>query len=123
MEILVMGVALAFNILVILWKLDNDQKLNAILDGLILVLLTIVFGGSTAALMIGTIASLIISIYLFLNPPELRMFSKLIGVKESKKIRKERKLEKRYKKYKGILSKSEIEYLDNASKELLKKYY
>jgi hypothetical protein len=123
MEILIMGVALAFNILVILWKLDNDQKLNAILDGLILVLLTIVFGGSTAALMIGTIASLIISIYLFLNPPELRMFSKLIGVKESKKIRKERKLEKKYKKYKGILSKSEIEYLDNASKELLKKYY
>jgi hypothetical protein len=123
MEILIMGVALAFNILVILWKMDNDQKLNAILDGIILVLLTIVFGGSTAALMIGTIASLIISIYLFLNPPELRMFSKLMGVKESKKIRKERKLEKKYKKYKGVLSKSEIEYLDNVSKELLKKYY
>jgi hypothetical protein len=68
MEILIMGIALAFNILIVLWKFQRNRVSDAIVDAGLLVLIAIVFSGSTASLMIGTVASAIISVYLLFSP-------------------------------------------------------
>ena len=66
-----MGIALAFNILIVKHKIELGRMSDAILDGTALVVLSLVFGGSTAGLMIATIASAIISLYLLKYPPTL----------------------------------------------------
>jgi hypothetical protein len=68
---IVMSMALAFNLLVIWWKFTHERHLDATLDSGALVTLAYVFGGSTQALMMGTIASAIISIYFLMFPPKL----------------------------------------------------
>jgi len=64
MLILIMAGALAFNILVILWKYKHDRVFDAFLDGAILMGLATIFGGSQTSLMIATIASAIVSVSL-----------------------------------------------------------
>ena len=68
MEIIAIGIAVAFNILIVLWKYQHGRILDATVDGTLLVLVAIVFSGSTAALIIGTIGSAIVSIYLLFSP-------------------------------------------------------
>lgn len=72
MSIVIMGMALAFNLLIVLWKYQRSRYLDATLDGALLVLVGIVFSGSTEALAIGTIGSAIVSIYLLINPPKFK---------------------------------------------------
>lgn len=72
MEYTIMGIALAFNILVVMWKLRHDRVLDGIIDGSLLVLVAIIFSGSTAALIIGTIGSALVSIYLLISPIKLQ---------------------------------------------------
>ncbi len=69
MLVVAMGLTLAFNILIIYVKFRYDRYGDALLDTAALVTLAIVFGSSTQALMIGTIASAIISIFLYFFPP------------------------------------------------------
>lgn len=71
MEIIAIGIAVAFNILIVLWKYQHGRILDATVDGTLLVLVAIVFSGSTAALIIGTIGSAIVSIYLLFSPIKL----------------------------------------------------
>lgn len=68
MEILIIGVALAFNIIVILLKFKFNRKQDALIDAVLLTLVTIVFSGSEKALIIGTIGSALVSIYLLISP-------------------------------------------------------
>ena len=68
MELLILGVAVAFNLLIVLWKLQNGRVLDGIVDGTLLALVAAVFSVSTAALIIGTIGSLFVSIYLLFKP-------------------------------------------------------
>jgi len=68
------GIALAFNLLVILYKVQTERQVNAALDGALLALIFWLFSGSLGALVIGTIASAIISIYLLINPPNEELF-------------------------------------------------
>ena len=70
MEYLLIGIATAFNVLVIQWKLERKRYADGIFDALLLILLSGVMGGSLGGLIIGTIASAIISISLFINPPK-----------------------------------------------------
>lgn len=70
MEYILIGFAVFFNIVVIMWKIDRHRYYNAALDAALLVLVTIVFSGSYGALVVGTIASALISIYLFILPPK-----------------------------------------------------
>ena len=67
MAYLVMGIALAFNLIIIKYKLDKDRTLDAVLDAGALILLGIVFGGTISGLIIATIASAIISFWLLLT--------------------------------------------------------
>ena len=67
---LIIGIATAFNILVIKWKLEKGRIADGIFDACCLILLAGVMGGSLGGLIIGTIASACISISLFISPPK-----------------------------------------------------
>lgn len=66
-----MGLAVSFNIVIILWKFSKDRIADAILDGAILAIVTYVFSGTYSALVVGTIASCVVSLYLLINPPKV----------------------------------------------------
>jgi len=68
MSLLIIGIAVSFNILIILHKFTHNRVPNAILDLLLLCIVTYVFMGSFDALVVGTIASAVVSIYLWFVP-------------------------------------------------------
>lgn len=70
MEYLILGLALAFNLLVIKEKYQRGRTEDATLDFALLAVITYFFSGSYGALVIGTIASAFISVWLFFNPPK-----------------------------------------------------
>jgi hypothetical protein len=71
MELLIIGVVVAFNFLVIYAKAMSKRFLDAGLDFTLLAVLSILFGGSYAGLVVATIASAIISLYLLIKPPKI----------------------------------------------------
>lgn len=68
MVLVIIGIAVALNLLIVLRKFQKGQHFNALIDGTLLVLVALVFSKSTDALVIGTIGSLIVSIYLTFSP-------------------------------------------------------
>lgn len=68
MEYLVIGIAVAFNLLIVLWKFKKERILDASVDATLLILVAIVFSGSYGALVIGTVASAVVSVYLLISP-------------------------------------------------------
>jgi hypothetical protein len=71
MEVIVIGIVTAFNFIVIKKKLERKRFADAGLDLLALVLLSMMFGGTVSGMVVAMIASLLISIYLLTNPPNL----------------------------------------------------
>ncbi len=71
MSLLLIGIAVAFNFLTIKVKLERGRYADAILDGSLLAILSFLFGGSYDGLVVSTIASAIISVYLYKYPPTL----------------------------------------------------
>jgi len=71
MEFLLIGLAVAFNCLVIKYKFEKGRWADGGLDVALLIILSILFMGSYAGLVVSTIASAVISIYLFIFPPKL----------------------------------------------------
>ena len=69
MEFLILGVIVALNFIIIKKKLENKRYEDAIFDGGLLALITMIFAGSFGGLIVGTVASLLISIYLYAYPP------------------------------------------------------
>lgn len=69
MEILIIGIVTAFNVLVIKWKLEKQRYEDAAFDFLLLLGLSFVFAGTYAGMAVATITSLIISIYFMMSPP------------------------------------------------------
>jgi hypothetical protein len=67
---MIMGVAVAANILIIKFKIDRQRYSDALLDSTILVLIAFIFKGTISGLMVGTVASAIVSIYLWFSPPK-----------------------------------------------------
>ena len=72
--ILIMGSAVAFNFIVILIKLQRKRGLDALIDAAILGVVGTIMSGSTSLLMVGTVASLISSIYLWFSRPKVKDF-------------------------------------------------
>ena len=66
--IIIIGFAVAFNLIIVLRKAQAGQYLNALVDGTLLGLVAVFFSVSTAALIIGTMGSLLVSIYLSFFP-------------------------------------------------------
>lgn len=71
MEFLIIGIVVAANIVFVFFKFDKKRTLEAFVDLALLIIVTIVFSGSYGALVVGTIASLLVSIYLYARPPDL----------------------------------------------------
>lgn len=70
MEFIILGIALAFNLLVIKEKFQRGRTEDGTMDLFLLVIISFFFSGSYGALAIGSIASAIISVWLFINPPK-----------------------------------------------------
>lgn len=70
MEFIIIGLVTAVNLIFVKKKLELKRYEDAALDLFLLVIITIVFGGSFGGLVVGMVASLAISIYLFINPPK-----------------------------------------------------
>lgn len=67
MEFVLIGITVFFNIAFIKWKFDKERYSDAFLDITLLVLVMILFSGSYGALVVGTIASALVSIYLYFS--------------------------------------------------------
>ena len=78
---IIIGLAAAFNMIIIKIKLEKKRYEDALFDGLCLVAITVFFSGSFGALVVGTIASAVISLYLMASPPtffrELKLLDKV----------------------------------------------
>lgn len=72
MDLIIIGLAVAANLIIVLRKAQNGQYLNALIDGTLLGLVAVFFSVSTAALIIGTIGSLVVSLYLIKYPFVIR---------------------------------------------------
>lgn len=70
MEFLVIGVVTALNLIIIKIKMDKKRYEDGIFDLLLLILITVVFSGTYGGLVVGTIGSMFISLYLFASPPK-----------------------------------------------------
>lgn len=73
MEFILVGFAVFFNIAFIKWKFDRERYADAILDLVLLVLVAILFSGSYGALVVGTVASALVSLYLYFSPPKFNL--------------------------------------------------
>ena len=71
MEYILIGITVFFNIIIVIWKLEKQRYLDGLLDGFLLILVTIVFSGSYGALVVGTVASALVSLYLLIWPPQM----------------------------------------------------
>lgn len=73
MELAIIGIVVAFNCLIIYAKVIAKRYLDAGLDFTLLAILSVVFGGSYAGLVVATIASAIISLALLIFPPKIKL--------------------------------------------------
>ena len=71
MEAIIMGLATAFNILVIFRKIELKRHQDAFFDAALLIMLSLVFGGTLGGMMVATVASAVISIYFLFNEPNI----------------------------------------------------
>ena len=73
MEFALIGFAVFFNIAFIKWKFDRRRYLDACLDTFLMIVVMILFSGSYSALVVGTLASALVSIFLFVSPPKVSL--------------------------------------------------
>jgi len=71
MEILILGIATAFNFIVIKWKYEKGRYGDCLLDLVTIIALSAMFGGTITGMSVAMIASFIISLYLYKNPPKM----------------------------------------------------
>ena len=71
MFLLIIGIATAVILMVIKYKVEKERYLDAILDLFTLSILSFIFMGTYDGLVVSTIASAIISVYLYFVPPKI----------------------------------------------------
>lgn len=69
MEVLMIGIVTAANLIVLKWKFEQERYGDLALDVISLILLSKMFGNTMSGMVIAMIASAIISTYLYFNPP------------------------------------------------------
>lgn len=69
MEFLIIGIVTALNLIFIKTKFNKGRYEDGLLDLFILIALAAVFAGSYSGLVVATVSSMIISIYLYFSPP------------------------------------------------------
>jgi len=71
MPIIIAGVAVAVNLIIIKVKVEKKRYADAGLDGGVLVILGLLFAGTITGLMVATVASSVVSLYLYMSPPKI----------------------------------------------------
>lgn len=71
MELLIIGIVTALNLIVLKVKFEQERYADLALDVTAIVVLNVFFGGTLAGMTIAMIASAIISIFLYFNPPKI----------------------------------------------------
>jgi len=85
MEALIIGIATAFNFLIIKTKVEKKRYEDAAFDAFTLFALTVMFGGTLGGMIIATIGSFITSLWLLKYPPKfLRSFDTSSFINEFK---------------------------------------
>lgn len=74
MELILVAIAVVMNVVFIKWKYSKGRYADATLDLALMLGIMFLFHGSFSALAVGTIASAMISIYLFFSPPKIKAF-------------------------------------------------
>ena len=69
MEAIIIAIVAAFNMLIIKWKMEHKRYEDALLDTVILIVLASLFSNTLGGMIIATISSFIVSIYLLFSPP------------------------------------------------------
>ena len=67
---LIIGLATAFNFIILKWKFGRGRYGDMALDVISLVVLTALFGNTMGGMVIAMTAGMFISLYLLLFPPE-----------------------------------------------------
>jgi Mn2+/Fe2+ NRAMP family transporter len=70
MEYLILGLVVAVNFIIVKMKLDRKRWEDALFDVAILLVIMALFSGSYAGLIVGSVASLFMSLYFFASPPK-----------------------------------------------------
>lgn len=70
MEVLMIGIVTAINLIVLKWKFEQERWGDLALDLVSLIVLSKLFGNTMSGMVIAMIASAIISTYLYFNPPK-----------------------------------------------------
>lgn len=79
MELLLIGLVAAFNMLIIKYKLERKRFADAILDLFLMVVLGWLFKGTYAGMVVAMVASMSISLFLLASPPKFtgKLFDKV----------------------------------------------
>ena len=94
MEFIVIGLAVAFNCIIIKEKFQRGRVEDGTFDLILLVVITLVFSGTYGSLVVGTIASAFISVYFMASPPTFFTNLDLTGKVKRKLAEKEAKRKK-----------------------------
>ena len=70
MEAAVIGIATAFNFIVILFKFKRHRYEDAFFDLAIFTVISYMFAGTISGMSVGMVASAIVSIWLWFDPPK-----------------------------------------------------
>ena len=70
MEAAVIGIATAFNFIVILFKFKRHRYEDACFDLVIFIVISYMFAGTISGMSVGMVASAIVSIWLWFDPPK-----------------------------------------------------
>lgn len=79
MELLIIGLVAAFNMLIIKYKLEKKRFEDAALDLFLMAVLGWLFKGSYAGMVVAMVASMSVSLFLLVSPPKFSVgiFGKL----------------------------------------------
>lgn len=70
MEAAVIGIATAFNFIVILFKFKRHRYEDAFFDLAVFIVISYMFAGTISGMSVGMVASAIVSIWLWFDPPK-----------------------------------------------------
>jgi len=70
MEAILIALATAFNAIIIKWKFEHKRYEDVFLDILTLTILASLFSGSMGGMIIATMSSAFVSLYLLISPPK-----------------------------------------------------
>ena len=70
MEAAVIGIATAFNFIVILFKFKRHRYEDACFDLAIFIVISYMFAGTISGMSVGMVASAVVSIWLWFDPPK-----------------------------------------------------